>query len=190
MEYFEGECFDKVINEEAEYDNLGFSDCSFYNCSFLDISVIESRFSNCEFHNCIIGNIKFTNVNALNCQFINCILIGIDWSDLQEGKLVPFSEFNKCTLRYNYFINFNLMKQKYDGCTFEGCTFEQCNLSEASFRDTELSETRFIQNDLRKCDFSNAQNYSINIKENLIKQAKFSFPEAINLLKELEIIVE
>jgi uncharacterized protein YjbI with pentapeptide repeats len=65
--------------------------------------------------------------------------------------------------------------------------FTNTDLQEADFTETDLLGTLFHQCNLTQSDFRNAKNYGINIQTNNLKKAKFSFPEAINLLKCLDI---
>ena len=50
--------------------------------------------------------------------------------------------------------------------------------------------TLFHNCDLSRSDFSGALNYSIDVRTNQVKQAKFSLPEAIALLQALDIRIE
>ena len=51
----------------------------------------------------------------------------------------------------------------------------------------ELHETEFYQCDLRKADFRDAAGYKVDILGSRLKDAKFSLPEAVNLLADLRI---
>ena len=54
-------------------------------------------------------------------------------------------------------------------------------------REVELHETEFYQCDLRKADFRDATGYKVDILGSRLKDAKFSLPEAVNLLADLKI---
>lgn len=55
------------------------------------------------------------------------------------------------------------------------------------FKGTELHETEFYQCDLRKADFRDAAGYKVDILGGRLNGAKFSLPEAVNLLANLKI---
>lgn len=57
----------------------------------------------------------------------------------------------------------------------------------ADFKGTELHETEFYQCDLRKADFRDAAGYKVDILDCRLNGAKFSLPEAVNLLADLKI---
>ena len=49
---------------------------------------------------------------------------------------------------------------------------------------------RFAGCDLRKADFRGARGYQVQLRSNLLKAARFSLPEALRLLEELEIRID
>jgi len=62
-------------------------------------------------------------------------------------------------------------------------------LIDANFDEVDLTGTIFHNSDLSKADFSNASNYDIDPKTNKIKKAKFSLPEALQLLRGFDITI-
>ena len=65
--------------------------------------------------------------------------------------------------------------------------FAKCEMQMVNFMGTELHETKFYQCDLRKADFRDATGYKVDILGSRLKDAKFSLPEAVNLLADLKI---
>lgn len=65
--------------------------------------------------------------------------------------------------------------------------FAKCEMQMVNFMGTELHETEFYQCDLRKADFWDATGYKVDILGSCLKDAKFSLPEAVNLLADLKI---
>lgn len=184
----------KVLNnielEGMERKDIVITDCVFRNCNFLDMHLSDVEINSCEFHNCVIGNISFKNVNVVNADFYHCMLIGIDWSEISRSSFLPFHTLEKCTLKYNFFIKLKLMKFSFEGCGLEGCVFGDCNLTGASFNGADLKDCDFKRNNLQKCDFRNASNYFVDLKDNHVAHARFTLPEAANLLKSFDIDLE
>jgi len=60
--------------------------------------------------------------------------------------------------------------------------FAKCEMQMVNFMGTELHETEFYHCDLRKADFRDATGYKVDILGSRLKDAKFSLPEAVNLL--------
>jgi len=83
---------------------------------------------------------------------------------------LPGCEFIKCNVKECYFLNTNLSSSDFSGSDLLLSEFNDCNLS--------------------KCDFSNATNYSFDLKKNVVKGAKFSVPEVMELLRYFEIEIE
>lgn len=65
--------------------------------------------------------------------------------------------------------------------------FANYEMQMVNFMGTELHETEFYQCDLRKADFRDATGYKVDILGSRLKDARFSLPEAVNLLADLKI---
>ena len=83
-------------------------------------------------------------------------------------------------------MNFNRFDFS-DGNKIVGSMFAKCEMQLVNFKGTELHETEFYQCDLRKADFRDAAGYKVDILGSRLKDAKFSLPEAVNLLADLKI---
>lgn len=83
-------------------------------------------------------------------------------------------------------MNFNRFNFS-DGNEIVGSMFAKCEMQLANFKGVELHETEFYQCDLRKADFRDATGYKVDILGSRLKDAKFSLPEAVNLLADLKI---
>lgn len=86
----------------------------------------------------------------------------------------------------NSLMNFNRFDFS-DGNEIVGSMFAKCEMQSANFKGTELHETEFYQCDLRKADFRDAAGYKVDILGSRLKDARFSLPEAVNLLADLKI---
>ncbi|WP_304341660.1 pentapeptide repeat-containing protein [Metaclostridioides mangenotii] len=56
------------------------------------------------------------------------------------------------------------------------------NLIESCFNKCKLEDTEFSKCDMQRTDFRESRGYQIEIISNKMKNAKFSFPEVVNLL--------
>lgn len=104
--------------------------------------------------------------------------------------MLPFSSFKECRLHYNSFYLFQMKRQDFEDCDLTGTVFEQCNLQESRFGRANLTDVVFKDNNLTGADFRAATNYYFSPENNRLKNAKFSFPEAVSLLSAAGIIVE
>lgn len=186
-ELFEGiEMQDEILSEKI------FTDCTFIKCKFYEGQIEHCSFNECSFENCTILNSRFKYTDGKNNTFKNCTLIGVDWTSLlRSGKTVlPFDRFEECTLKYNSFAHMKLRRFDFSECDLTGSFFEGCDLTESRFRNTELSEVSFAENNMTGADFRDAKEYAISLENNRLKKARFSFPEALNLLTASGILVD
>lgn len=108
------------------------------------------------------------------------------------GIIAPTAKFRKSIfLKYNpmlfnitHLLTSDLSKKKIE---IVGSMFAKCEMQMVNFMGTELHETEFYQCDLRKADFRDATGYKVDILGSRLKDAKFSLPEAVNLLADLKI---
>lgn len=72
---------------------------------------------------------------------------------------------------------------QFVNCSFEKCRAVQCGFSECRFEVCSVT-------DLSRSDFRQASGHKADIMSCQVKGAKFSYPEAINLLHYLGVLVE
>lgn len=65
--------------------------------------------------------------------------------------------------------------------------FSDCKLARVKFDDCDFAGCQFHQTDLSNADFTSSRNYFMNAETNKLKKTKFSLPEAVSLLANLEI---
>ena len=90
-------------------------------------------------------------------------------------------------MSHSTFIGLELSGIEITECVATDVDFREANLSEADFRGTDLSESLFINTNLRQADLREARNYRIAPGENDLTRARFSLPEAMSLLYNLDI---
>ncbi len=171
---------------------IEFDECKFTKCNFKDTTFRGIKFLKCVFQDCDFGMGKFNGCFFAETQFHKCQLIGINWTDLnlQKKQLLRPFDFSNCDLAHSTFIGLVLKRLTITRCVAHDIDFTDADLSQAVFRQTDFLGSRFHQTNLSGADFRGAVNYSISAVENNIKNARFSLPEAINLLNGLGIILE
>lgn len=180
----------ECVNEE--YKNLYFTDCEFINCIIDSCKFINCTFADCTFTNCRIINNSIQDSQMRYSVFNSCCIIGLNWGELTEinGLSQPFDIINNCRLKYNNFVEMNLIKFNFSGCDITESLFGDCRLANSSFKGCDLSSTEFFRCDLTKLDFRDAQGYIIDVTANKLKNACFSLPDAVNLLMGLGIKID
>lgn len=72
----------------------------------------------------------------------------------------------------------------------ENLLFIKKQLLDSDFKNYRLEGTQFFKCNLQKADFRDAKGYVIDIHNNQMKAARFSFPDVIRLLETLNIKIE
>jgi len=164
-----------------------FDECMFTDCRFVDCKFEKCVFIECEFKQSVFSAIDPIGSRLLRPEFFQCKVIGVDWS--KASKLENMS-FNECQIDYSNFSSLQLPRTKMLKCSAREVRFNETNLSDGVFKSTDFQGSTFFKADLSMSDFRQAKNYSIDVKNNLVKNARFSLPEALSLLYGLDIVIE
>lgn len=185
---YEGDNFSKVAFTDDQLDNKTFVKCHFYHCIFNGQILRECSFEDCKFENCDLSVVKLNNCRFTDVQFNSSKMLGIDWT--KSSKTFLEISFEGCNISHSIFTGLNLKKTKLQRCEAEDCDFTDTNLAESLCNDTDFAESTFSNTNLTSADLSHAKNYLIDPNHNLIRKARFTFPEVVALLSHLDIIVE
>ena len=190
-----GKVFEKLSLEGEALSGLYLEDCLFQGCSFTEVTLENCGFSGCQFRGCRVSAPKLQNVAMLSCDFQNCSLSGVDWSALLEERkrdmgFLPFDRLEGCSLRHCLFFGLDLKKACFSGMDLSYSAFEGCDLKEADFSRCRRQGASFSQNDMSQADFRGATDYLFSLEGNRVKGARFTMPEAANLLLALGVAVE
>lgn len=174
-----------LTNETVEATE--FEECNFVGCTFIGCELKKCKFLNCTFTNCLLSAVKFTGSSFIEIIFTQCKVIGIDWT--KTGQLRDL-QFDKCEINYSNFTLLKIPKMKILDCIAKEVDFTEADLQESVLQNTDFENSIFNKTNLSKADFRGAINYYIEVKNNIISKARFSLPEAISLLKSLNIEVD
>ena len=192
MEYFETQKIENLQYSDEVLENVEYYDCKFYNCEFTNITFKNCRFTDCEFFDCALRNIKFEFCKMRNTSFSDSLLMGINWNELQEKGAIsfPVESFNNCIIRYNNFVDSNLLSFDFSSSNISDSLFQECILTKANFKNVPFKDTLFSKCNLTSSDFRGANDYNIDINNNKLTKAKFSFPTVVCLLNSIDIEIE
>ena len=188
---YDDRTFKSIQITNSQFRSIEFHECTFLKCVFTETAFQNCRFANCLFQHCDLGLMKVPDSSFSSTHFENSILIGVDWTQAnwQAASLGQPLGFEKCTLNHSTFIGLYLRKIQMKDCSANNVDFREADLSQVDFGETDFSESLFRGTNLTEADLSRARNYSINPGQNLVKQAKFSLPEAMSLLYSMEIVL-
>lgn len=124
------------------------------------------------------------NTRILETVFNGSKLLGINWGS--AGPVIR-AEYINCLMDNCAFSGMNLTKVKFESCSLKEASFSNCKLVNVKMDECDFSGCQFHKTDLSKADFSSSRNYYINAETNILKKTKFSLPEAVSLLANLNI---
>ena len=192
MQTYEEQLFETLNLESQLIENAHFIECTFSHCNFFEMKIKNCVFDRCSFRSCTCAGTDFKYTDLKNNDFHHCSLVGISWDELKtkNGITLPFTAFENCVLKYNYFVKLKLNQFSFQGNVMEECYFEDCRMEKTNFQGCQLKNTKFAKNNLAFSDFREARDYMIDVQTNKVKIARFSYPEAVNLLTGLGIILD
>jgi len=178
---------EKELESLLEEQRTEISGIEFKEINLIDANLKMAVFIDCKFTNCNLANVSLRNSVFRSVLFEGCNLMGINWSEVRTGSNYHFTN---CKLDYDCFQNVDLRGIKFKNCSIREADFAGANLTKADFSGSLLSGTSFNNSNLEKADFRNAKGYFIDPKFTKLKQAKFSFPEAIALIHALGVEID
>ncbi|MEP7288532.1 MAG: pentapeptide repeat-containing protein [Chloroflexota bacterium] len=169
---------------------------SFDNCTFNHCSFQETTFQNCKFRECTFleSDLRLVHVTGSSFRetvFKNSAVVGVNWVEGSWSKtgLLESIGFVECEVSHSIFMGLELKKLVLTKCVAKDADFAEANLTQADFTHTDFAGSRFSHTNLTEADFTNARNYAIDIAINTVKKARFSLPEAVNLLRLMNIVL-
>ena len=189
---YEGQTFENVELEKVALKKIEFLGCTFKRCSFNETAfeaceIRDSSFVNCSMDICRVDRTRFKST-----LFERSKLMGINWTAASWGRktiaqLIKTVDFDGCVLNYSSFMGLDLTNICMVNCVIREVDFSEAVLQKADFSGSDLEHSIFRNTDLREADFHTARNYSLSPLLNKIKGAKFSLPEAMSLLYNMDI---
>ena len=183
------EVFKDLKLQKAELVLTEFHQCEFRGCSLVEAVLRSCRFVACRFEACDLSLMTVLGSAFVGVDFEDCTIVGVnwataDWSALNQGKALSF---HRCAISHSTFMSTPLKGGHFTDCVAKNADFREADLAEVDFSGTDLSEALFQNTNLRQADLSKARGYAINPDENVIAGAKFSLPEAMALLYNMDI---
>lgn len=192
-EEFYDDIFNRTHLQKQKIENKTFENCQFQDCDFTESLFHSCKFIDCTFKSSNLSNIKL-NYSAFNdVTFDQCKLIGVNWTEAKWPNIALTSpiKFYQCDLSHSSFYELKLTELVLQRSKAKQVDFRVADLSHSDFTQTDLEGSLFMHTNLSHADFTDAFNYAISPIDNKIKKAKFSLPDAMNLLQAFDIeIVE
>lgn len=192
VEFQPGQEYDDVVWDRYDFTpwDLGgstFSRCTFLGCDFSGLRWTSTRFEDCTFRDCNLSNTVVDHTRFDGVRLEGCKLVGLNF-----GAIDPLTfglSLDRCVLRY---VNFSQLRWKnalVTDCDALDSDFRGAQMVGADFRRSRFRGCRFHAADLQKADFSHCEGYDLDVRTENLRKAKFSLPEALNLLSPFDLEV-
>jgi len=189
---FDSEHFQNLnMAEQTIIEGKIFDGCHFTNCVLREVRFVACRFRDCHFEACDLSLMEVDGSSFADTHFVRCQVIGVNWANADWPKFTlpkPVS-FRECAISYSTFFGISLQQSDFVDCVAKDVDFSEANLTKAKCTGTNFAESRFLHTDLTEADFNDAKNYAINANDNILKKTRFALPEAMSLLRSLDIVL-
>jgi len=181
--------FEHIASKELTLSGKTFENCTFQHCDFSNAHFIACKFVDCIFRTCNLTSLSIKNSSFNDVTFENSKIIGINWTTAKWPyiRLCSPIRFYKSNVSHSSFFGLELKELVLEECKCHNVDFRDADISNGIFTETDFESSVFIHTNMYSADFTDATNYNINPSANNIKKAKFSFPEVLALLNNLEI---
>ena len=186
LSYYQ-QTFTRVALKDENISSKEFEDCRFESCSFSNCVFTGVKFINCTFSGCSLSVMKSPGSRFLETQFTKCKVIGFNWAKTSSVRSLAFTE---CQLNYSDFSYLKIPGTKMLACEAKEVDFTEADMTESDLQNTDFENSRFYNTNLTGADFRGTRNFYIDVKNNVLKKARFSFEGAVSLLNSLDIIIE
>ncbi len=184
----ENQEFQKLACSELDLRRKEFSGCIFKKCDFSGCALSGSAFIDCSFIDCNFSNTKVDNCSFQNVCFENSKLLGVMFSTI-DTLLIGWV-YKKCNINLCDFSNLDIKNSQFLECEIRESDFVGANLYSSDFSGSSMSASKFQNTNLEKTNFVGAKDYYIDPRYNKLKEARFSYPEALSLLDSFGVKVE
>ncbi len=189
---FVQEHFKELNLSNEKISTKEFDDCTFIGCNFSEATFYRCKFTECTFKNCNLSMVKVKSSAFFDVVFEESKVIGVNWTEAAWPtiKLSCPLKFYQCILNDSSFMGLSIREIIMIECKAHDIDLREADCTEADFGHTDFTNGLFNKTQLNKANFREATNYNINIFSNELKQAKFTLPEATNLLRSLDIEID
>ncbi|MDF1522280.1 MAG: pentapeptide repeat-containing protein [Trueperaceae bacterium] len=168
-----------------------FHDCVFDGCDLHEAQLLGCRFVDCDLLGCDLALLDVRGTAFLGVTIEHGHAPGINWSAARVGPNEPFElDVKESVLNFGRFVDLELRRRRFEGCTIHEALFERCDLTDASFRGSDLSGSEFVGCDLTGADLRKARGYRIDARRNTVTGLHAWPPEAVGLLHGMGIALE
>lgn len=181
--------FERLSSTDDHYSGIEFENCRFSDCDFSATKFQKCKFTNCTFERCNLSLVDFSNSKLFELEFQDSKLVGVDWTKANWPVYHSDFElsFKRCILNDASFFGLTLNELVFDECKLHDADFRGGSFAGSTMTYSDFSHSLFMKTNLQGVDFSESTDYTIDVLENNVKEARFSRYEALSLLESLGI---
>jgi uncharacterized protein YjbI with pentapeptide repeats len=194
----------KILKSDEQYSNQSFHQsswidmslsetefeaCDFIECDFSQSILSHFKWIECTFKRCNLSLIEIPDCRFLNVDFDDCKCVGINWvkANWPEFYPDPGLKFRQCILNDSSFFGLTLHESVFDQCRLHDVDFREADLAGASLTECDMTHSLFMHTNLEQADLTDTFNFNIDVLSNRLQGARFSRYDALNLLESLGI---
>jgi fluoroquinolone resistance protein len=188
---YSGQTFSRLDVKGTKISSSDFEACTFDKCAFNEAVLTHCRFTKCKFVGCDLSLLKPRNCRFVDVEFVESKLVGVDWTAVGETKtdrMLFSAAFDRCVLDYG--VMKGLPVKKLANCSAREVDFTEADLQEPDCRESDFAGASFLRSDLRGANFVGARHYAIDVTQNKVRKARFSWPDAMALTAAFGVIIE
>jgi uncharacterized protein YjbI with pentapeptide repeats len=128
---------------------------------------------------------KISDTAFRTVKFNQCKLAGLQYDGCNSFLLEM--NFFECNLNYATFYKLNMKNADFSGSSLQEVDFTEANLAGAVFTNCDFQNAVFDRTNLMGANLEKAYNYEINPTNNVVKNARFSYPGMIGLVTSFKV---
>lgn len=176
------ETFTEDLPAGERLSGVDFDGCTFEGVSLSGAALIRCSLRDTTFRGCELSWLDLTDSRFTFVGFEDCRLLGTSFATTHPTILGPALEFTRCRMDYTSFRALELAGSTFRECRLHEADFAEATLSKVSFAGSDLTGASFGRSDLSGADFVTATGMAIDVRETVVRGARFALTHANRLL--------
>jgi len=185
----------RIIVGDLEPDTE-LADLDLEECRIERAGLELSTWRRCSFDTCTFVGVNLSMSRLVDVRFAECTMVeskaqAVSWTGLRTSGLAerPIS-FERCRLDYSSFMEVDLRRARFIGCSLVDADFAGSDLRETEFVDCDVSGTRFAGADVRGARFAQVRGLGLDVRETRSLGLRVDTAAALDLIATMGIEVD
>ena len=176
-----------------DYSETPFEKGEYEDCRFINCSFAQQDLSEVKFVDCVFEDADLSNANIRNTRFNDCSFLRCKMLGLAFDfcNAQIFSiKCEDCALNHSIFYKMKLSNSEFINCEMREVDFAEAEMKGTVLVACNLGGAIFYSTNLEKADLRQSLNYNIDPDSNKLRGAKFTAPEVLSLLRKYGLKIE